>query len=86
MQLLNQLFKVRCRSKNADIICYMLTYIFICNKKMSKNPKKMIKLVNTVEENFHIFQTTSEISMKCSGIMCLLIILKVTKKQGLPPI
>ena len=49
---------------------------------MSKNLKNLMKIVNTDEKNLHIFRTTRRISMKFSGKMCLMIILKVTKKQG----
>ena len=41
-----------------------------------------MKIVNMDEENLHIFWMTWEISMKCSGKMWLMIILKVTKNQG----
>ena len=47
-----------------------------------KKSKKLMKLANIDEENLHIFQTTLGISMKFSGKMCLMIILKV-KKAGL---
>ena len=41
-----------------------------------------MKMINIDEENLHIFRTTWENSKKCSGNMCRMIILKVTKIQG----
>ena len=52
---------------------------------MSKNPKnqwKSMKIANIDREILHIFWTTWGISMKFSGKMWLMIILKVTKNQG----
>ena len=52
---------------------------------MSKNPKnwwRLMKIANIDREILHIFWTTWGISMKFSGKMCLMIILKVTKNQG----
>ena len=49
---------------------------------MSKNPKKMIKIVNIDGENLHIFWKTWEISKTFSGKIRLIAILKVTKNQG----
>ena len=43
----------------------------------------MIKIVKL--EKLDIFQTTWGISMKFLGKMCLIIILKVAKNQGLTP-
>ena len=42
-----------------------------------------MKIANIDKEIFHNFWTTSGISMKFSGKMWLMIILKVTKNQGL---
>ena len=59
---------------------------FLCNKVMSKNPKnwwKLMKIANIDREFLHIFWTTWGNSMKFSEKMCLKIILKVTKNQGL---
>ena len=39
-------------------------------------------MINIDEENLHIFRKTWENSKKCSGNMCCMIILKVTKIQG----
>ena len=44
-----------------------------------------MKLANIGEQNLHIFWTTRRISMKFSGKKSLMIILKVTKKQGFTP-
>ena len=44
--------------------------------------EKLIKMVNIEEENLHIFWTSWGISMKVSGKMWVMRILKVTKKQG----
>ena len=41
-----------------------------------------MKIANIDRESLHIFWTTWEISMKFSGKVCLVIILKVTKNQG----
>ena len=53
---------------------------------MSKYPKKkwwkLMKIANIDRESFHIFWKTSGISMKFSGKMWLMIILKVIKIQG----
>ena len=40
-----------------------------------------MKIANIVKESLHIFWTTCGISMKFSGMMWLMIILKVTKNQ-----
>ena len=53
---------------------------------MLENPKKWWKLIKTSNidrEVFHIFWTTWGISMKFSGKMWLMIILKVTKSHTL---
>ena len=49
---------------------------------MAKKFKKLMKIVNIDKENVHSLRTTWGISMKFSGKMCLMIILKVTKCQG----
>ena len=53
---------------------------------MSKNAERLMKIVNTDDGNLHNFQATWGDSMKFSGKMCLMIILKVTKKQGFTPL
>ena len=40
-----------------------------------------LKLVNIEKEDLHIYRTTGVISMKFSGKMCLMIILKVKKTE-----
>ena len=47
-----------------------------------KKSKKLMKLAKIDEENLHIFQTTWGTLLKFSGKMCIIILLKVTKKQG----
>ena len=47
-----------------------------------KKKKKLMKIVNIDGENLDFFWTTREISMKFSGKMWLMIMLKVTKNQG----
>ena len=44
-----------------------------------------MKILNIDEENLHIFWTTWGISMKFSGKIWLMIILKVTTNQGFTP-
>ena len=41
-----------------------------------------MKIVKIDEENLQIFRATPGISMKFSGEMCLMIILKIPKNQG----
>ena len=89
--MLNNLFEVCWKWKNADIICYKLTPLVSLIQKSKipffvKNPKKWwesIKIANIDREIFHIFWTAWEISMKFSEKMWLwlVIILKVTKSQ-----
>ena len=47
-----------------------------------KKFEKLIKIVETVEENPYIFYTIKKPLMKFSGKMQLMIMLKVTKRQG----
>ena len=81
-QLLKNLFKVSWRQKNAGIICYMLTSLACLQQENVKKSRKLMKLANIDEENLHIFLATWGTLMKFSEKMCLIIILKVTKKQG----
>ena len=53
---------------------------------MAKKFKKLMKIVNIDKENVHSLRTTWGLSMKFSGKMCLMIILKVTKMPGLYPL
>ena len=70
---------------NADIICYIPTSLAYFQQGNAKKSKKLIKIVNTGEEDFHIFRMTWGVSMTFSGKMCLMMILKVTKTRALPP-
>ena len=63
----------------------MLTSSVYLQWKNVKKSKQLMKLANIDKENLYIFQTTWGSSMKFSGKMCLVIILKVTKKQGFTP-
>ena len=56
-----------------------LVYLQQGNVKKSKN---LMTVVNIDKENLHIFQTARGTSMKFSGKMCLIIMLKVTKNLG----
>ena len=59
----------------------MLTSLVYLQRGNVKKFEKFLKMVNIDKQNLHVFRTTSEISMKFSGNMCLMIILKVTKNQ-----
>ena len=61
----------------------MMTSLVFLQQGNVKKSKTLIKIVNIENENLHIFWTTWGISMKFSGKTWLMIILKVTKKQGL---
>ena len=79
--MLSDLFRIGW-TWNADIICYMLTSWVSLQQENARRSEKAMKIVNIEEENFHIFRTTWGISIKCSGKMWFMIILKVTKNQG----
>ena len=84
LQLLKNILRVCWTWKNTDIICYKLTSLVSLSQRNVKKSKKLIKsmkLANFVKESLHIFWTTCGISMKFSGMMWLMIILKVTKNQ-----
>ena len=55
----------------------MLTSLDYLQQRNVTKSKKLMKIVNIGEENLHIIR----ISMKFPGKMCLIIILKITKKQ-----
>ena len=59
----------------------MLTLVSLQQGNVKKYEKSM-KIINLEAENLHIFWTTLEASMKISGKMRLMIILKSNKKQG----
>ena len=80
--MLNNLFRVCWNLKNADIICYMLTLFVSLQQENSKQYEKLVKMVNIEGENLCIFWRTWGNSIKFSGKMWLMIILKVTKNQG----
>ena len=71
--MLNNLSEVCWKWKNADIICCKLTSLVSLYQGNVKKSKKLIK----IDEN----RTTWGVSMKFSGKLWLLIILKVTKNQ-----
>ena len=63
----------------------MLTSLVYLEQANVKKSKKLLKLANIDEENLDVFRMISSISIKLSRKMCLMIILKVTKKQGFTP-
>ena len=67
--------------KNADIICYMLTSFISLQQGNLKKSEKSVKIV----KYSYLLNNLRRISMKFSEKMWLIIILKVTKKQGLSP-
>ena len=77
IQLLNNLFEI-CWAwimLTSSVISWR--YWFLCNKEMSRNPKKcwkLLKIGNTEREILHVFWTNWGISMKFSGKMWLTII------------
>ena len=46
------------KKKKANIICFMLTSLVYLQQGNIKKSKKLMTIVNTDEENFHIFRTT----------------------------
>ena len=80
----NNLLKVDWKRKKmvtSSVICWHDQ--FLCNNKLSKNPKKSMKIVNIDGENLRIIWTIGEISMKFSEKMWLMIIKK--KKSSASP-
>ena len=67
--------------KNADIICYMLTSLISLQQRNLKKSEKSMKIV----KYSYLLNNLRRFSMKFSEKMWLIIILKVTKKQGLSP-
>ena len=67
--------------KNAGIICYMLTSLISLQQGNLKKSEKSMKIV----KYSYLLNNLRRISMKFSEKMWLIIILKVTKKQGLSP-
>ena len=90
IQLLNNLFKICWKWKNADIICYNLTSLvfFVSSwcQKIQKIDENWWKLANINRECPHIYGTTWGNSMTFSGKTFLKIISKVTKKTRFLPL
>ena len=63
----------------SSVICDAIS--FFLQQGNVKKSKKIIKIVNIEEENLHILSTSWGISIKFSGKMWLMIIIKVTKNQ-----
>ena len=61
---------------------YAYVISFFVTTKCKKKSGKLMKIVDIDGENLHIFWTTWGISMKLSGKMWLMMILKVTKTTG----
>ena len=57
----------------------MLTLLVFLQQGNIKKSEKIMKIVNTDTENVHIFWTIWGLSIKFSGKMWIMIILKVTK-------
>ena len=57
------------------------TFVSLQQGNVKKKKPKSVKMVNTGGENLHIFSTMWGISMKVSGKMWLMIILKVRKNR-----
>ena len=70
--------------RNVEIICFMLTTLVSLEKGNVKNSEKLMKIVNIEGENLHIFRTTWGSSMKFSGKMRFIIILKVRNSSVSP--
>ena len=82
MQLLIDLFKVVWLLKNSDAICQMLTSLVSLLSENVKKSEKLIKIVNIKEENIHIFWTNWGISLKFSGKILPMVILKTKNNEG----
>ena len=83
IELLNNRIYSRLKVKISEIISYTVTSLVYLQTGNVKKSKYLMKIVNIDKENLHIFQITWEISMKLSGRMCLMIILKDTKSRAL---
>ena len=86
MQWLNNLFNVCWKRKKADVICNKFTPLVSLwqgivqkYKKIDENRWKSMKIANTDREGL---LNAWRNSMKFSGKMWLMIILKITKNQG----
>ena len=56
--------------------------VYLQQRNVRKSKKKLRKMVHIDEVKLHIFRKTRGIPIKLSGKMCLMIMLKVTKKQS----
>ena len=81
--MLNNIFRLGWKKKNADIIYNMLMSLVSLYQRNVKKYKKLMKRVID-GKNLHIFWTTWGISVKYLGKMWLMIILKVTKNRASP--
>ena len=70
--------------RNVEIICFMLTTLVSLKKGNVKNSEKLMKIVNIEGENLHISRTTWGSSMKFSGKMRFIVILKVRNSSVSP--
>ena len=83
--MLNNLFKVCWKWKNADIFCYKLTsLVSLLQGNVKKNPKKSMKIANIYREILHIFWTIWGIRLEFSGKMWLVITLSHKKPRFHP--
>ena len=83
LQLLNNVFKVCRKSKNADNICYKLATLVSLRQGNVKNSRKSIEIDKKAKikrEILHNLLTTRGISIKFSEKIWFMTILKVTKK------
>ena len=86
--MLNNPFRVSWKKKKKKKCWDHLLYsdvirFFVAKQGNVRKSKKLMKIVNTDGENIHIFITTYLMSMKFSGKMYLMIILKVIKNLSL---
>ena len=70
------------REINIAHICYMVTSLVSLQQVNVKKSEKSMKIVNIEGVNLHIFWKTWGNTIKFSGKTWLIIISKVTKKQG----
>ena len=61
------------------MICFMLTSLVYLQERNVKKSKKLMKITLTKKIFIPSERTTRGNSMKFSGIMCLTVILKITK-------
>ena len=80
--MLKNLFEVCWKGKNADTICYKLRSLVSLQQGNVKKSRKLMKVANIDREIVHNFWTTWGISVKFSGKMWLMALLKATKKQA----